>query len=91
MNDSTIFIELFSKLSYENWPSKLEKMNWHAEESNANYPKRITKLFSPSEFLIGHVIIIGTACYSQQRAALFLQGKDNEDAWDSIAPKARFD
>ena len=51
----------------------------HAEESNANFSKRITKLFSPSEFLIGHVIIIGAACYSQSGAALFSVGTDDKD------------
>lgn len=91
LNESTIFAELFLKLSYKHWPSKLNKMNKYVEESNAKHPKRPTKLFTESEFLVDHAIIIGAACYSQSGAALFTTGKDEEDAWDSISPKARFD
>ena len=91
LNESTIFVELFLKLSYKHWLSKLEKMNRHVEETNTKNPKRPTKMFTPSEFLVGHAIIIGAACYSQSGAALFTAGKEEDDTWDSISPKARFE
>ena len=38
-----------------------------------------------------HAIIIGATCYSQSGAALFTAGNEEDDTWDSISPKARFE
>ena len=46
------------------------------------------KLFTPSEFFTGYVIIIGASYYSSSRAALFSEGKDQEDSWDTVTQKA---
>ena len=51
-------------------------MNQYAEGSNTNYPKRFTKLFSLSKFLVRHAIIAGAVSYSQFGVAMFSKGKD---------------
>jgi len=91
LKDSTIFAELFLMLSYKDWTKKLDKMNRYVKEENEKHPKKPIKLFTQSEFLTGHAIIIGASCYSQSGAALFSEGKDQDDSWDTITHKARFD
>ena len=59
-------------------------MNQHAEELNTKHPKRPTKLFTTSEFLIGCAIMIGAVFHSQSGVVLFATGKDDADAWDLI-------
>ena len=73
LKDSTIFAELFLMLSYKDWTKKLDKMNRYVKEENEKYPKKPIKLFTQSEFLTGHAIIIGVSCYSQSGAAYFLK------------------
>ena len=45
LKQSTIFAELFLKLIYKDWLSKVEKMNRFIEEHNNKNPKRI-KIFT---------------------------------------------
>ena len=66
-------------------------MSRHAKESKTNYSKRITKLFTPSKFLAGHAIIICAECYSQLRAVLFSEEKEQEGMHYTVTQKARFD
>ena len=79
LNDCAIFAELFLQLMCKRWPSKLEKMNQHAEESSKNHLKTVTKLFSHSKFLTGHAIIAEAVFHSQLEVVLFSKGKDQED------------
>ena len=83
-----IFAELYLELSYKNWTKKLEKMSRYAEEENAEHSRKSIKLFTPSDFLIGYAIIIRTLYYSSSSAALFSEGKDQENSWDTVTQKA---
>ena len=78
LKESAIFAELYLELSYKDWTKKLEKISRYAERENAEYPRKSIKLFTPSEFLIGHAIIIGASCYSSSGTALFSEGKDQD-------------
>ena len=91
LKESTMFAELFLQLSYKDWKNKLDKMNRYVEDDNIKHPNKAIKLFTKSEFLTGHAIIIGASCYSQSGKALFSEGKDSDDEWDTITRKARFD
>ena len=84
LKESIIFAELYLELSYKDWTKKLEKMNRYAEEENVEYPRKSIKLFIPSKFLTGYAIIIGALYYSSSSAALFSEGKDQEDSWDTV-------
>ena len=44
------------------------------------HSRKSIKLFTPSEFLTGHAIVIGALCYSLSGTALFSKGKDQEDS-----------
>ena len=90
-NKSIIFAELFLKLMYKNWEDKLMKMNRCIEEYNMKNEKKTIKVFDRTEFLIGHALIIGAACYCQSGLVLFNNGKEQDDSWDTIIAKARFD
>lgn len=90
-NKSIIFAELFLKMMYKNWEDKLLKMNRYIEDYNVKNEKKTIRVFDKSEFIIGHALIIGAACYCQSGSVLFSNGKDKEDSWDSIMMNARFD
>ena len=65
-------------------------MNRYIEESNASNPKKGIKIFDKTDFIIGYALIISTACYCQSGSVLFAYGKEQEEAWDTIIQRARF-
>ena len=65
-------------------------MNRIIEDTNATNPKRSTKVFEESEFIVGHALIIGASCYCQSGSILFNNTKEQDDSWDTIIYKARF-
>ena len=92
LQESTIFAELFLKLTYKDWDAKLVKMNRYIEEANIANPKRTIKLFERWDFIIGHALLIGASCFCQSGSVLFSNNKDSQDImWDIIIHKARFD
>ena len=66
LEESAIFVKLFSKQMRKDWPSRLEKIGRFAEEHNTKNPKRAVKLFVSSEC----TIIIGASCYYQSESTL---------------------
>ena len=92
LQESTIFAELFLKLTYKDWDAKLSKMNRYIDEANISNPNRTIKPFEHWDFIIGHALLIGASCYCQSGSVLFSNIKDSqEDMWDTIIQNARFD
>ena len=86
---STIFAELFLRMSYISWESKCMKMNCMIREENMKN-KREVKEFEEWDFIIGHALIIGAACYCQSGSVLFNDSKEEEDMWDTIMQRPNF-
>lgn len=61
-NKSIIFAELFLKMMHKNWEDKLLKMSRRTEDCNVKNEKKTARALDESEFIIGHVLIIGAAC-----------------------------
>jgi len=89
LRNSTIFAELYLKLSYRDWELKVMKMNQLIREDNKQSNKEI-KDFEPWDFIIGHALMIGASCYCQLESVLFDDSKENEDKWDKIMQKENF-
>ena len=62
LRNSTIFAELYLKLSYRDWKLKVIKMNQLIREDNKQ-SKREVKYFEPWDFVISHTLIVGASCY----------------------------
>ena len=65
-------------------------MNQCIEEANQTNPKKAMKIFNKVDFIISHALIAGTACHCQSRSVLFGSNKEQEDAWDVIMQRSRF-
>ena len=75
LKESTIFAELFLKLSYIAWESKCAQINSMIREQNKRIRKQV-KEFEEWEFIIGHALIIGGSCYAQSGSVLFDDSKE---------------
>ena len=92
LKDSTIFAELFLKLMYKDWPSKLEKMNRCIDKQNQLQAKKHIKRFERWDFIVGHALLIGASCFCQSGSMLFGGSqKESDELWDTVVQKAKFD
>ena len=65
------------------------KMKCMIREENMEN-KREVKESEEWDFIIGHALVIGAACYCQSGYILFNNSKEEEDMWDTIIQRPNF-
>jgi hypothetical protein len=85
---SEVFANLFLLLSFLDWRSKVEKMNFAILASKAK-----TRQFTESEFLTGLGILIGAAEFAQRGCDLFSvkDSGEEDEKWPTLCGEPHFE
>ena len=91
LSKSTVFAKMWLNLVFVNWRVSMEDLNRCVDKHNITAAKKI-KLFSSSEFLSAHSIIIAAAVYSMNGSRLWdNDGGGKNDEWETILQPPGFD
>jgi hypothetical protein len=87
---SEVIADIFLKLMFVDWKSKVEKLNQAVENERCKCKK-----FTAEEFLTGLALIIGSSEFSQKGVDLFGSSREEDDVdddyWHSISTNPHFE
>ena len=94
IGNCTIFAKMFMNMLYLDWRSSYSKMNSCITKQNSDNNSKKIRLFTSSEFIVAHALLIGASCYAICGKKLWITGYDKtseDDQWESIIECPNFD